>query len=193
MQQSTIYHRHEKRQARSLAQKNDSRPAPIRVLSQIPLFNNIVEPYRNEDTNEICSSMSEKAHPSNFFVATDSSKNNIQNKAPFSRHHEISRMSIGMENSIAGVVTKQHTYHFLTAICCVALLGRGAAIIEQSAKIRLPVAPQNTMMTHVMLNRGSSLFAALKSIRYTKGLIGAPVAYALLTCCQFVVNAKKRS
>ncbi len=46
MNQSTIYRRHEARLSRTLAKKDDQRPALIRILSGLPGFRMIVSPYK---------------------------------------------------------------------------------------------------------------------------------------------------
>mmetsp|Transcript_6960 Transcript_6960/g.12751 ORF Transcript_6960/g.12751 Transcript_6960/m.12751 type:complete len:178 (+) Transcript_6960:70-603(+) len=46
MNQSTIYRRHEARLLRTLAKKDDQRPALIRILSGLPGFRMVVSPYK---------------------------------------------------------------------------------------------------------------------------------------------------
>ena len=45
MNQSTIYGRHEARLIRTSALKDDPRPGPVRVLSQLPGFSLLIPPY----------------------------------------------------------------------------------------------------------------------------------------------------
>lgn len=44
---STIYRRNHKRLSRSIVNHKDTRPASLRILSQLPFFNIIVKPYRD--------------------------------------------------------------------------------------------------------------------------------------------------
>lgn len=49
---STIYRRHEKRLAKSYALRNDPRPAPVRVMSLLPVFSLFVPPYQPETSSD---------------------------------------------------------------------------------------------------------------------------------------------
>jgi hypothetical protein len=50
MTQSTIYDRHRRRRENTLAKQGDNRAPMARVLSQVPVFNQVFLPYHQEDT-----------------------------------------------------------------------------------------------------------------------------------------------
>eukprot|EP00546_Thalassionema_frauenfeldii_P019279 CAMPEP_0178904486 /NCGR_PEP_ID=MMETSP0786-20121207/5726_1 /TAXON_ID=186022 /ORGANISM="Thalassionema frauenfeldii, Strain CCMP 1798" /LENGTH=200 /DNA_ID=CAMNT_0020575947 /DNA_START=129 /DNA_END=731 /DNA_ORIENTATION=+ len=196
MQHSTIYLRHQKRLARSSARKKELVKSPTQVAHIIPALDNLEKTFEQGEFDSF-SSFSEDLAVPDFFTdsdllndrqATDLS-NNQQDQTSLPQNYGSPLMTTGMEYSLAGATAQQHKALFWTTLFSAALLGRGAAMLGHSP----PVVPSSNMvMEHMMLSRSPSLFAAIKSMRYSKAFAGAPVlACALLTTSRYLIRGKK--